>query len=623
MLSFRIADAAPAGREAEPAARPLLGDVLVRAGKLAPEKLSGALALQRECDVRLGHILLVDGLISRADLVEALSAQSNLGPADLDANPPEPELARGVDPYLCLRLEAIPWRRHAGRRVIAIASPDDGAAALEALAGPGAPAALAIAPADAIRRAIGRQFGARMTADAERRCPARFSCRDMLSAGLSPRKALLVAALALGAALAPLVALRLLLALALLANLATTALRAAALVVRWRLGPPRTSPPGPRLADHRKRPPVSLLVPLKGEAAVASQLVAALGRMEYPAALLDVKLVLEAGDVDTRAALLAAGLPPTVEIVTVPRGTIQTKPRAMNYALPFCRGEIVGVYDAEDLPHSGQILAVVDHFANSPPEVACVQGYLDFYNAEAGWMARLFTVEYAVWFRLLLQGVARLGLPIPLGGTTVFFRRAALEHAGCWDAHNVTEDADLGMRLARLNYRTEMIPTTTEEEANCSGMRKWIGQRSRWLKGYAITWAVHMREPVALWRELGPLGFAGFQIILLGSVASYLGAPLLLGLLAGMAGVPIPLLSEVPRWAGLGVIASLAAGSLVWLACVVVALRDTDRLATLRWLPLQPVYSLLGAAAAWRALAEVVHAPFHWQKTEHGHTPPR
>ncbi|MBP7242729.1 glycosyltransferase family 2 protein [Amaricoccus sp.] len=590
---------------------------MVRSGKLAPEKLSGALALQRQWDVRLGHILLVDGLISREDLVEALSDQSNLGPADLDSNLPEPELARGVDPYLCLKLEAIPWRRHAGRTVIAIASPDDGAAALALLSEPGVPTALAIAPADAIRRAIGRQFGARMAMDAERRCPTRFSCRDMLSAGLTFRKSVLLAALAIGAALAPLSALRLLLAVALLANLATTFLRLAALAARWRLGPPPTVA-GPRLADHRKRPSVSLLVPLKGEAAVARQLLTALGGMAYPAPLLDIKLVLEAGDADTHVALLEAGLPPTVEIVTVPRGTIQTKPRAMNYALPFCRGEIVGVYDAEDLPDPGQILAVVNHFANAPPEVACVQGYLDFYNQNAGWIARLFTLEYAVWFRLLLQGVARLGMPIPLGGTTVFFRRAALEDAGCWDAHNVTEDADLGMRLARRGYRTEMIPTTTEEEANAAGMRKWIGQRSRWLKGYAITWAVHMREPVTLWRELGPLGFAGFQVILLGSVASYLTAPLLLGLLVGVLGVPLPLLSEIPDLARHAIVASLAAGSIVWLACAVVALRDSNRLHTLCWLWLQPVYTLLGTAAAWRAVAEAVHAPFHWQKTEHG-----
>lgn len=620
VYAFRTAAPAPAREErtAAPAARPLLGDILVASGQLAPQALQGALDVQREWDARLGHILLVDGLISRDALLDALSQQSRLGRADLDAIPPEPELAAGIDPYLCLRLEAIPWRRHAGRPVIAIANPAVGAAALEALGGADARSALAIAPAEAIRRAIGRQFGARMIADAERRCPSEFSCRGMLSTGVSSRKIAALGALAFAIALAPLLALRLALAWAILANLATTGLRLAALAARWRHGRPRAETDGPRLADHRKRPSVSLIVPLKGEAAMAGQLVAALGRMRYPAPLLDIKLVLEAGDRETHAALLAAGLPPTVEIVTVPRGTIQTKPRAMNYALPFCRGEIVGVYDAEDLPHPDQIRDVVEHFRASPPEVACVQGYLDFYNQRDGWLARCFTIEYVVWFRLLLQGIARLGLPIPLGGTTVFFRRAALERAGAWDAHNVTEDADLGMRLRRFGYRTEMIATTTEEEANAASAARWIGQRSRWLKGYAVTWAVHMRRPAALWRELGPAGFLGLQVILLGGVTAYAALPLMLALWVGvLTGYATPL-DGAPGWARGAIFASLAVGGLVSLACYVVALIDSGRARLLPWIPLMTAYSLLGAVAAWRALAEVVHAPFHWQKTLHG-----
>lgn len=613
VLPFRSIDAAP---EAEALARPFLGDVLVRLGDLAQDDLDGALALQRGQDIRLGHILLVNGLISRATLVRALSEQSRLGLADLDATPPEPELGWGVDPHLCLRLEAIRWRRHAGRVVIAIANPAQGVAAMAALGREGEAVALALAPDDAIRRAIGRQFGARMAAEAETRCPAEFSCRELMRPGLGPRKlaALAVAAGALVAA--PLLALQLLLAAGLVANLGATALRIAALAARWRLGRPQTRATPPGVVPLRRLPPVSILAPLKGEAAMAEQLVAALGRMDYPAPLLDIKLVLEAEDVATRAALEAAGLPPTVEIVAAPPGAIQTKPRAMNYALPFCRGEIIGVYDAEDLPDPGQIRAVVAHFADAPAEVACVQGYLDFYNTDRNWLSRCFTVEYAVWFRLLLQGVAALRLPIPLGGTTVFFRRAALERAGGWDAHNVTEDADLGMRLFRFGYRTEMIPTTTEEEANAEGSWRWIGQRSRWLKGYAVTWATHMRRPRALWRELGPAGFLGFQIILLGGLVAYLAAPLVWSLWLGLLGLPtlLDLMPPALVWAA---IASLLAGTATSIACAAVALGDSGRLRLLPWL-LHPGYAILGAVAAWRALVETFLRPFHWQKTEHG-----
>ena len=174
----------------------------------------------------------------------------------------------------------------------------------------------------------------------------------------------------------------------LLANFATMALRMVAIFTRLRRGPrPVTSVP--RLVDYKRLPRVSVLVPLWREARVAEQLLEALSAMEYPAPLLDIKLVLEEEDETTRAAIARSALPPTIEVVTVPADTLRTKPRAMNYALPFCRGEIVGVYDAEDKPDPGQIRAVVQHLMDAPPDVACVQGYLDFYNAGDNWLAAL------------------------------------------------------------------------------------------------------------------------------------------------------------------------------------------------------------------------------------------
>ncbi len=599
-------------------ARPLLGDILVRAGAIAPDDLDSALALQRGQDTLLGHILIVTGLTSREALTDALSEQSRLGRADFVAAPPEPDLCNGVDPYLCLRLEAIPWRRHGGRTVIAIANPDNGTEAMAALAADGDPVALAIATPEAIRGAISTRFGAQLAVDAENRCPAIYSCRSFLTAGFTRRKIAVLLGIIGAAAVAPLLMLQVLLALVIVANFATTGLRLIALAARMRGGARQTAVAAPQLVEIGRLPPVSVLVPLKGEAAVAGQLMKALGSMEYPAPLLDIKLVLEAGDHATRAAIEAAGMPPTIEVLIVPRGAIQTKPRAMNYALPFCRGEIVGVYDAEDLPAPGQIRAIVHHLVRAPSEVACVQGYLDFYNTGRNWLSRCFTIEYAIWFRVLLGGVQRLGLPIPLGGTTVFFRRVALERIGAWDAHNVTEDADLGMRLARFGYRCEMVATTTMEEANAASVRAWIRQRTRWLKGYAITWATHMRSPRALIRDLGWRGFAGFQILFLGGLVSYLALPAFWALWLGAAGFDLPGYLQVPDVLLTAFFASMILGNLVMLATATVALADSGRATMLPWALTLGLYWPLGALAAYRALFEALHAPFHWHKTEHG-----
>jgi glycosyltransferase XagB len=351
---------------------------------------------------------------------------------------------------------------------------------------------------------------------------------------------------------------------------------------------------------------------------VAADLITALAALDYPAALLDVKIVLEESDMATRIAIDPACLPANMDIVTVPRDQrLETKPRALNYALPFCRGSIVGVYDAEDRPDPGQIRAVVQALAEAPPEVACVQGYLDFYNPRQNWLARCFTIEYAMWFRVLLHGVQRLGIPIPLGGTTVFFRRRVLEEIGAWDAHNVTEDADLGMRLARFGYRCEMIASTTLEEANCHAGR-WIRQRARWLKGYAITWATHMRRPRTLARELGWRGFAGFQVLFLGAITSYLSLPLFWAAAIAAYGLDLRFWDAFPPGLAAAFVASMVFGQMVMLSVAVLALRDAGRSRMIPWIALLPLYWPLGAIAAYRALGEVFTRPFHWHKTEHG-----
>ena len=260
-------------------------------------------------------------------------------------------------------------------------------------------------------------------------------------------------------------------------------------------------------------PKVSILVPLFRETEIAHALVARLSRLTYPKCLLDVILVLEEEDELTQKTLAEIDLPPWVRPVIVPDGKPRTKPRAMNYARDFCQGDIIGIFDAEDAPDPDQITVVARKFQQVPNDVACLQGVLDYYNPRQNWLARCFTIEYARWFRVMLPWMARLGLAIPLGGTTLCFRRNVLESIGGWDAHNVTEDADLGFRLARHGYRAEMVNTVTEEEANCRPW-PWIKQRSRWLKGYMATYLVHMRRPGLLTGNWALGNSGGFRRIL-------------------------------------------------------------------------------------------------------------
>ncbi len=598
-------------------ARPLIGDLLVESGAIAPAALAEALEQQAGQDQHLGRILLANRMISHEDLSDALSRQSGLGRVDLGLSPPAPDLMAEIDPYRCLAIEALPWRQIGGTRVIALANPDHAEAARAACGGTGQRIAFALAPPEQIRRAITEAFTGRLRDDARDRCPQEYSCRDWNPGARRWRWPLAGLLLAAGVVAAPLLALQILMGWILVANAMTMGLRLVAIFARFRRQPRRDAPAATPLADHRKLPRVSLLIPLLREEAVARQLLDALAAMDYPAALLDIKLVLEADDEVTRAAIERVALPSNIEVIAVPRDGLRTKPRAMNYALPFCAGEIIGVYDAEDRPDPSQIRTVVEHLRNAPPEVACVQGYLDFYNSGRNWLARCFTLEYAIWFRVVLLGVQRLGLPIPLGGTTVFFRRNVLEAIGGWDAHNVTEDADLGMRLARFGYTCEMIPSTTWEEANFR-VRPWIRQRARWLKGYAITWATHMRRPRALLADLGGRGFVGFQVLFLGAITSYLSIPLFWAITLVTAGFGYSFWATFPGWLLTAFLASMLAGQAVMLATALIAARDSGHRGLIGWVLALPFYWPLGAVAAYRAIGEIFTRPFHWHKTEHG-----
>jgi len=327
--------------------------------------------------------------------------------------------------------------------------------------------------------------------------------------------------------------------------------------------------------------------------------------------------VVEEDDTITQATLKASDFPSWMRQIVVPRGSLKTKPRALNYALDFCRGSVIGVYDAEDAPEPDQIHKVVRQFHERDPKVVCLQGILDFYNPRQNWLSRCFTIEYATWFRVILPGLQNLGFAIPLGGTTLFFRREALEKLGGWDAHNVTEDADLGIRLARHGYRAELIATTTFEEANCH-IWPWIKQRSRWLKGYAMTWAVHMHDPKRLWADLGARKFIGVQLLFLGTLSQFLLAPLLWSFWAFPLGLPHPLRDLVPDQIFYSLVVMFLACEVVSLALGTFALSAKWHRNLWLWVPTLHFYFPFGAIASYKAFWEIITKPFYWDKTSHG-----
>lgn len=373
------------------------------------------------------------------------------------------------------------------------------------------------------------------------------------------------------------------------------------------------------LPDHAAQPVYSVLVALYREREVLPQLLHALARLQWPRAKLEIKLVCEADDDETLAVLHSLELEPCMEVVLVPPGTPRTKPKALSYALPLCSGEIVTLYDAEDRPDPLQLVEAWQRFDSEGQELACVQAPLVITNGKQGALPLMFAFEYAALFRGILPWLARRGLILPLGGTSNHFRRSALDEVGGWDGYNVTEDAELGIRLGRYGYRTGVITRPTYEDAP-ERVSVWLPQRVRWFKGWLQTWLVHMREPVSLWRELGPASFMIAQILSLGMVVSALVHPLFVGstiyLLAQLMWTGS--LSSMAAIFGAIGMANILFGYAAFILLGMATLLPVESGRALRLVLLTPLHWLLLSVAAWLALLEIYRRPHHWSKTPHG-----
>ncbi|MBI4770319.1 MAG: glycosyltransferase [Chloroflexi bacterium] len=343
--------------------------------------------------------------------------------------------------------------------------------------------------------------------------------------------------------------------------------------------------------DENSLPFYTILVPLYKETEVLPRLVANLLALDYPQHKLEVLILLEPDDVETLAALNRMDLPDHIRPLVTPPSQVKTKPRACNIGLAPARGQLV---------------------------VICVQSRLNYFNPRQNLLTRLFTLEYSFWFDLFLPGLSVTGAPIPLGGTSNHFKAQPLRKIGGWDSFNVAEDCDLGIRLAAAGFKTVTMNSTTWEEAN-SKVGNWIRQRSRWVKGYAQTYLVHMRHPRRLLRALGLRRFLSFQLIVGGTPLTLLLAPVYWAMTALWVIKQPSFIAALfpPQFYYFGLI-SLVFGNFTFFylsLCGAVARGNYD---LTKYALLTPFYWALQSWAAWKGCMQLITRPHYWEKTVHG-----
>jgi glycosyltransferase XagB len=368
-------------------------------------------------------------------------------------------------------------------------------------------------------------------------------------------------------------------------------------------------------------PTYTILCPLYKEWRVLPQFIRATMAIDYPKDKLQVAILLEEDDKKTIAEVKKMKLPAYFDVIVVPNSQPKTKPKACNYGLKFATGEYTVIYDAEDIPDPLQLKKAVIAFENSAESTVCLQSKLNFYNPQQNLLTKLFTAEYSLWFDLILPGLQGIDAPIPLGGTSNHFKSAFLNKVKGWDAFNVTEDCDLGMRVATSGYRTAIINSTTYEEAN-SDYKNWFWQRTRWVKGYLQTYLVHMRDPSAFIQATKNKQFAFFQLVVGGKAFLSLVNPFMWAITIvyfAARSTYGPLIESLfPTYIFYIGLFSAVVGNFLYFYYYMIGCAKRQQYQLIPYMFLVPFYWLYMSTASWVAAVLLVVKPHHWSKTKHG-----
>lgn len=602
-------------------ARMQMAQMLTRSGLVTTEQLQRAMLEYARTGDPLGDILVAHGSISEDVLVAALSEVHQLqrvGLADFD---PDPEVARRLPERTAQELQAVPVAEADGTVLLAVARPlgagvlDD----LEELLG--APVRQLLAnrtDLDQLLQRVHSEHYSDVSTQLLMETAPESSAHVVVS---STQKAVLVmtlVAIVVCAVIWPMGTLIGLVGAASFVYLFVSVYKFR-LTLRALGTHLETDVTDDEIAalDERHLPVYTILVPLYKEGNIVRRLVRDINALDYPRTRLDVKLLCEEDDVETIDIIRAMALPPHFSLVVVPDSQPKTKPKACNYGLQLARGEYCVIFDAEDRPDPDQLKKAVIAFQRVPGNVVCIQAKLNHFNQDQNMLTAWFANEYSMHFELVLPAMGASESPIPLGGTSNHFVTSTLRELGAWDPFNVTEDADLGIRLHREGYRTAMIDSTTLEEAN-SNVANWIRQRSRWNKGYYQTWLVHMRNPVGLLSQTGLRGFLSFNLTM-GSAFVLLMNPIFWGLTTLYVVTQAGFIQQLfPGLVYYAASAMLFIGNFVFVYLNVAGSLQRGEFGITRTALLSPLYWGLMSWAAWKGFIQLFTNPFYWEKTEHG-----
>ncbi len=601
--------------------QPRVGELLRELGVASDDDIAGALVEQQRTGDRLGDILVHSGVITESEMLAVLSEHFDVQHVDLTGFEADPEIAASLPEAFSRHAGIVPVAKSGNTLFVAVAERLTAGQLADLREQTGGEVRELLATRTAITELMQRVHGERDMHDATytlMELAPQNSAHRVLSSGQKVALWVGIAITLVALVLSPTNTLIVLTGLCSIFYLAVSLyrFRLAYLALGHKLEVSVTDEEIAAL-DERTLPVYTLLLPLYKEASIVGRLAAGLDALDYPKTKLDIKLLCEEDDTETIEAIRALGLPPHYQLLVVPDSLPKTKPKACNYGLLFARGEYVVIYDGEDRPDPDQLKKAIVAFRKGSDDVACIQAKLNYFNREQNLLTKWFSIEYAMHFDLVLPGLDQDGVPIPLGGTSNHFVTARLRELGAWDPFNVTEDADLGVRLHKAGYETQVMDSTTLEEAN-SEVGNWIRQRSRWCKGYYQTWLVHMRHPFQLLRQLGLKSFLSFNLVV-GGAFVFLLNPIFWALTTIFVLTQASFIQELfPGFVFYAAASMLFIGNFTFLYMNVAGSLQRGYFGLAKYALLSPIYWGLMSLAAWKGFWQLMTNPFYWEKTVHG-----
>lgn len=599
-----------------------LGKILKSRGLITEEKLEYLLNIQKHSGSRLGDIIISEGILTYLELYNAIAQHYDLTFVNLLKDPPDEKLLTCINAVDYINFQAMPWKFENDKIIIAIAEYSDETIKWLYDKYSDNFELVVTSPLD-IRKTVERLYGKLLEDESKlslwQQNPE-ISAR--VTASGKTKKVIylfLISALTLSL-IFPKQSSSLFISFCSISYFLSIIVKMYIFCVGCKPEEQTNWHKFISQYNDSSLPIYTILIPMYKEVASLPNMIAAMQAMDYPSEKLDIKLILEDDDEETINAAMALKPTYNFEIIRVPYSTLRTKPKACNYALRYAKGEYVTVFDADDIPEPLQLKKAIAVFRNSPDSIICLQARLNYYNADTNWLTHSFSLEYSALFNIMLRGLSRLRIPLPLSGTSNHISLSHLRELGEWDAYNVTEDADLGIRLGAQGFKTAMLDSYTMEESTMD-IPAWLRQRSRWIKGYMQTWLVHMRNPILLYKKLGFKSFCGFQFFIGFSSFTFLTAPILwLFVLLYWLLPPYLVADWLPSW-------------LLWLSlnnfflnviihwvmmlyCVSRKKKPTYqyKIAAL----LYPFYLTLHSIASYKALYQLIVKPHFWEKTTHG-----